>query len=407
MFLRKLYHHTIGKFVYHLKLYIYWSKISRKIGKIRNKKSITVLFVNSTLTSWKTELLYNAMNNHPRFQPIIGVSTNSCYEWAKPELISYLNKRNYNYVDLDSSLCSIRNIAPDIIFYSSPYEEDYSKGHFFKDNLDYIFCGVDYCLNITKHVAHNVHPWYDYCWQFYVEHADVAIRKRELLGYRARNILITGVPFVDSLLLPRDNFDDPWKDKTGKKRIIYAPHHSIKGTNGEGIEFSTFLEYGEYILELAKKYRDKITVAFKPHGILYGKLLKIWGEDRTNAYYHAWQDLSNTQFEKGDYLGLFKYSDAIIHDCASFILEYLYMDKPSMFLVSETNSFEEMYDYVRGGLDCYEKGQSKNDIDTFIKSLIDNKDNNKIQREDYIKAQLLPPGGRTACENIIDSILNY
>ncbi len=406
LYLRKLYHNTIGRIVYHLKLYIYWSKIPLKIEKIRNKNEITVLFVNSTLTSWKTEMLYKAMLEHPRFDPIIGISTNRHALWAKPELISYLNQHHYFFVDLDSNSKGIKEVKPDLIFYSSPYEEDYSVGHYFSNNLDYVFCGVDYCFNITKHVAHVVHPWYDYCWQFYVEHKDVAIRKQELLGNRARNIKVTGVPLQDALLRDKALFLDPWKDKTGKKRIIYAPHHSFKGSNGEGIEFATFMEYGELMLELAKKYQDQITIAFKPHGILYDKLLVAWGRERTDAYYKSWEQLSNTQFVTGEYMGLFKYSDAIIHDCASFILEYLYIDKPSMYLVSDTNSFEQMFDFVQKGVDCYIQAHSSNDIEMFIKSVIDEKDIKKDMREVYIKENLLPPGGGNACNNIINCILN-
>lgn len=385
---------------------MYWRGLPKKVKVLRNKEEIKVLFVNSTLTSWKTELLYRSMLNHRRFAPVIGVSTNRNYSWAKPELINYLSKQEYYFIDLDKSTDSIKSINPDIIIYSSPYEDDYSEGHYFSNNLDYIFCGVEYCFNITNHVAHMVHPWYDYCWQFYVEHKDVAIRKQELLGNRARNIKVTGVPIQDTLLLDKSAFSDPWKDKTGKKRIIYAPHHSFKGSNGEGIEFATFMEYGELMLELAKKYQDQITIAFKPHGILYDKLLIVWGKERTDAYYKSWEQLSNTQLETGDYMGLFKYSDAIIHDCASFILEYLYIDKPSMYLVSDTNSFEQMFNFVQKGVDCYVQAHSSNDIEMFIKMVIEGQDVNKNKREVYIKENLLPPDGRSACDNIINCILN-
>ena len=398
-------HKSIGRFIYPIRLYLYWYKLPSKIKKIREKKNIKVLFIGSSLGMWKTEMLYLSMSSNPRFSPIIGILSSTKYEYAKKDYLQYLQEKKYSYVDLDQINYQIGKINPDIIFYDSPYLSEYPRSLQFIKNLSYVFCGVDYCLNITKHKQHLCHPWYDYCWQFYVEHDDVKRRKVELLGYRARNIKVTGVPIQDSLTQPRGVFVDPWKDKTAKKRVIYAPHHSFKGSNGEGIEFATFLENGEAILALAEKYKDTVTCAFKPHPFLYIKLLNVWGKEKTDKYYDTWKSLPNTQFENCDYLGLFKYSDAIIHDSASFIIEYMYMDKQAMFLMSESNKLDEMFGYVRGALDCHEHGYNINDVETFIVNVVNNNDCKKNVRSEYIKAELLPPNGKTACENIINAIL--
>lgn len=399
-------HRVFGGLIYRIRLSYYWFLLPNKLKRIKKQEVIKVLFVVSEARSWKSESLYLLMRSHPRFQPLVGVSTNQSFPKAKIGMIEYLESKQYNYIDLDCEKEGIKGVNPDLIIYFAPYDSCYSKGHFFNKNLQYVFCGIDYCMHISKSVAHSQHPLFDYCWQFYVEHNDVAIRKKELLGKKARNIKVTGVPMQDILLSDKNNFVDPWKDRTGKKRIIYAPHHSIKGTNGEGVEFATFLDNGEAILEMAKKYSDKITVAFKPHGTLYPKLVKIWGKERADAYYKEWENLPNTQYEDGEYVGLFKYSDAIIHDCASFILEYLYMDKPSMYLVAKSNNIDEMFDYVKGGYDCYEHGHTIEDIESFLNRVIEDKDVKKIQRNYYLREQLLPPGGNSACANIINSILD-
>lgn len=399
------YHATLDKAIYRIKLDLYWLNLPRKIKKIRAKEKIKVLFINSTLTSWKTEMLYERMLNNKRFIPILGISTNRSYSTAKGDLINYLNSKKYSYVDLDSAKNSIAEIAPDIIFYASPYPENYSKGHYFDKNLQYVFCGVDYCFNITKHEAHLSHPWYDYCWQFYVEHNDVLKRKVELLGKKAYNIKVTGVPMQDLLLLDKKNFSDPWHDKTGKKRIIYAPHHSFKGFNGDGIEFATFMEYGDFMLKIAEEFKDKITIAFKPHGLLYPKLLKTWGQERTDAYYKKWQEMSNTQYENGEYVGLFKYSDAIIHDCASFIVEYLYVNKPGLYLVAESNHTDDMFDFVKDCYNSYTHAFCEKDIRTFIIDVINENDSRHNERKSCISNHLIPPSGQSACDNIMNAII--
>lgn len=400
-----LYHRVWCQLRYHIKLNYYWISVPRRVRAVRNKEKIKVLFIVSEAASWKSEMLYKAMLVHPRFLPVLGISTSSAPWGAKETLVNYLEGKEYQYRDLDDSSYSIKEIAPDIIFYYKPYSECYSQGHFYPNNLKYLFCGLDYCFEATKHAVHIDKKLFDYCWQFYVENDEIAKRRYEVIGYRARNSIITGVPMQDILLQSSSSFLDPWKDKTGKKRIIYAPHHSIKGTNGDGIEFATFLDFGEIILEFAKKYKDCITMAYKPHPNLYMKLIEIWGQEKTDAYYKEWETMSNTQIEKGEYVGLFKYSDAIIHDCASFIVEYLYMDNPSMYLVADTNNLEDMFNFVQEGYKCYEHGHNKQEIEEFIQDVIAGKDNRQRSRKEYIQKHLLPPGGKTASENILNAIL--
>lgn len=88
------------------------------------------------------------------------------------------------------------------------------------------------------------------------------------------------------------------------------------------------------MVTFAQKYKDKVQIVFKPHPMLYRTLCEHseWGKERTDAYYSMWNNMSNTQLEEGDYTELFMQSDAMIHDCGSFILEYLAVDKPCMFL---------------------------------------------------------------------------
>ena len=396
----------LGTIHHHIKLNLYRWMLPIKIKSIRKKNIITVLYVLSELSSWKTEMLFQAMMRHHRFHPIIGVSSLPNRPEVKQQLVDYLLIKGYEYVDLDAKKNSIKIINPDLITYHKPYG-CYSEGHYYKDNLQYVFFGLNYGFAIAKNPVHQSHAMFDYCWQFYVENAEVAAWKKKVLGYRANNVCVTGVPMQDALLENKESFDDPWIDKTGKKRIIYAPHHSIKGTNGEGVELSTFLDFGEPLLEFAKKYCNDITIAFKPHPNLYSKLVAIWGQERTDSYYSTWKTLPNTLLVLGEYMGLFKYSDAIIHDSASFLLEYLYMNNPSMYLVigEEDTITDGMYDYVKRAFDCYEKGHRKDEIESFIHNIIQGKDINKVERGSFVKAYLLPPGGKTACSNIIDSLL--
>ena len=226
------------------------------------------------------------------------------------------------------------------------------------------------------------------------------------LIHNKKNLVSTGFPSIDDLIsAPKI---DPWKrQQKRKKRIIYAPHHSIGNLHAEGIAYSTFLELGELILNLAIKYKDETQWVFKPHPRLYDKLLTIWGKEKTDSYYRSWEELDNAQIEEGVYADLFKTSDAMIHDCSSFTIEYLTTKKPVMYLTHRENDHHQdnMLPYARRAFELHYKGFTKQLIEEFVNNVINGVDPLKSEREKYFEECLLPPHGKTACENIINAIL--
>ena len=97
-------------------------------------------------------------------------------------------------------------------------------------------------------------------------------------------------------------------------------------------------------------------IAFKPHPILKPKLYKhaLWGKERTDAYYHCWETMENTQLEMSDYIDLFMTSDAMIFDSVSFMTEYLYTKKPALFLCREGIEKQSViYFYISLQLQAY------------------------------------------------------
>lgn len=399
---------TVNNFLRDIHYFIYWVYIYCRVPIIRRKDKIKVLFVLAELASWKTELLYLAMLKHSRFNPILGVTDNTVEApGSKPILMDYLKKKSYDFIDLDKDEKSINKINPDFIIYYKPYNDSYQPAHIFKKHAKSIPIGMGYAFFVASQKQHYVNPLYYYAYQFYVENEMIKRAFRKNLSYKAHNVKVLGTPISDLLLLDETNFEDPWKDKSGKKRIIYAPHHSFDGTNGKGLELATFLVNGEFMLEMAKKYKDKVTFAFKPHPNLRKKLEKIWGKVRTDTYYREWESLECAQVDYGEYIGLFKYSDAIIHDCGSFTAEYLFMNKPAMYLINGTGDRvkAEFNEFGQRCFDCYEHGVTHEQIEVFVNEVITGKDKMKDKRQEFYDNYLKPPYGRTACENILRSIL--
>ena len=184
-----------------------------------------------------------------------------------------------------------------------------------------------------------------------------------------------------------------------------GPHHSIGNADHGGIDYSTFLEYSDFILAMAQKYKDDIQMAFKPHPLLRKNLLAYWNEDKINEYYKRWDEYENTQLELGGYKGLFMHSDAMIHDSGSFTIEYHYTHKPVMYLVKNDKHTDNQNEFAVQAYNLHYKGHNEEEIEKFICDVIAGCDPQYDERKKFFEESLLPPNGKTAAQNIIDAIL--
>lgn len=384
---------------------LYKFYIRYKAKQIRKKDKIKVLFVLVELDAWKTEALYQAMFKHPRFSPVLGVTVSRQIKNTKTPLINYIKNKGYDYVDLDLSKKTINKINPDIILYYKPYDISVPREYIFRKHLKSLCIFINYAFTTMGNMRYLTTIMGNYSWFVFVENILVANRKKELLGRKANNVRVTGIPMQDMLIKPKYCYINPWIDDTGKKRIIYAPHHTVKGAHNYCNEYSTFLELGEFMLKVAEKYKEHVFFAFKPHPVLYSKLLNIWGKKKTDGYYEKWRSMENTQYTPGEYSGLFMYSDAMIHDCVSFQVEYLYTRNPVMFLDAASYKADEQNEFGRIAHNMHYIGRCKQDIEDFIRNVINGEDPMKEERERFYNEYLLPPNNKTASENIIETIL--
>jgi CDP-glycerol glycerophosphotransferase (TagB/SpsB family) len=196
----------------------------------------------------------------------------------------------------------------------------------------------------------------------------------------------------------------PWKIQERKKRkIIWAPHHSMDNSNET--DQSTFLKYFDFMIWMAERYYNEIQIAFKPHPYLKNMLQKRWGIDKVNEYYNRWNTMGNTQlFDDDNYVALFQHSDALIHDCGSFIIEYQYFCKPALFLEKRDSFHRKLNSYVRKAYELHYQAWSEKDIIEFVENIIKGHDSLSRKRCDYYQ-YLKTMNKGNASENIINSIL--
>lgn len=319
--------------------------------------------------------------------------------------MEYCDSRGYKYVFLDTGKTIRKQIRVDMVTPQKPYLTEIHVAHQPDNNKGLPYVVIPYFLS-TITVQWSVNQRLSIlCWRQFIDNESCRIAWSKMHKLGGMTYKVTGLPVMDELLTPKECLQDVWPVKDRRKRIIYAPHHTIADRHWEGIGYSTFLDYCDFMLEMRDKYKDHVFFVFKPHPSLRDRLNKQWGEEKTNAYYSEWESEGNSCVRDGKYLALFKYSDALIHDCSSFTIEYMYMEKPVLYLLRDEHHADNMIPYAKEAFDLHYKGNSPKDIEAFILDVINDVDPLKENRAEFKEKNLLPPNGKTACENILDSIL--
>ncbi|MBQ9096323.1 MAG: hypothetical protein IJY53_08305, partial [Akkermansia sp.] len=308
------FHKYIGKNAHQKRL--------KKLDEIRKKKIITVVFQVWSLAKWKCDSVYKTMAKHPRFQPVIWITDDPSslpHEKIamKKKMEDFFSKSDYLCYYAENRKALYQKINPDIIFIQEPYECNYDA---VRNILDDDLLGF-VCYYVSNSISKSGHTHFlplSSVFRF-VENKAVHNELSKLLCNKGRNLIVIGHPVFDYLREGRCYYQDTnnrWKNyKRGQKKLIWAPHWTI--TNESFYSNSTFLSICDDMIRIAKKFADKLLIAFKPHPTLYRTLCAHpdWGQERTDEYYKQWATMPNTQVEEGEYRELFWSSDAMIHDC--------------------------------------------------------------------------------------------
>ena len=387
----------------------------KALRRLKGKETINCVFLAIYDSTWKYDTLYKLMENNKRFHPIILVcpainrgekhmneSMSECYNSFKDMgynvILSY-NSAERTYVDIKKEL------HPDIIFYTNPYKGLIDDRYFIFNFKDILTVYVTYAFNNSNSYDFNYNlPLHNLVWRNYVESESHLKYAKTFAKNNGRNAVITGYPGIEYLI--SDSYKIikcPWKKRHEDVfNIIWAPHHTLEPTGT--IFYSCFLQYCDFMVEVAKRYAGKVQIAFKPHPLLKPKLEELWGVEKTNNYYRMWEEMSNTCLVNGDYIDLFLTSDAMIHDSGSFLIEYLYVNKPVMRTLNNI-PLDQLYNpFALKCLDQYYMAHSEQDIEQFIKNVINGVDPLKEQRTKFVNEVLMPNGSPS--QNIIDDILD-
>jgi len=383
--------------------------LGHKIQAVSKHRPVRVFFYLMNTAMWKSDKLFKLLQADDRFEPVIisylfPSDTLNGKQVLEQEIRRYCAENGYQYqcgFDFtNNKLLPIDSFEPDLVFYPQPYHEKLSELP-----SEALMAYIPYCFEVERgRVFHNW-LYQNICWKMFLPNEFHYSLERKYNVNKGRNVVVAGYPLSDFFFDGHIPGDKCWKeDDPSKKKIIWAPHHSILAE--DTLDYSLFLDIAEGMLEVVKEYQDRVQFVFKPHPVLRDKLNRHpnWGVGKTDSYYKSWCELPNCNFVSGGYVDLFMTSDAMIHDCSSFTVEYLYVNKPVMFL-SKTGKAPAVFNEF--GQECYDvhyHGTTINDIRRFIEDIIDGKDPLCGERTAFVSQELRLKSDSSVGQKIYEEI---
>lgn len=397
-----------GRFYYRSCLPIVLKQRALSIGK---KDRIEVVFFAIDVAMWRYQGVYDLLSKDERFNCHIVLTTATDKVAQLDQMRNYFKAKGIEYVDFDerdeSGYDVKRYINPDILFYPQPYEGMYPTNHDFALFRDKLLCYIPYGIFITE----NDHWQYDLkflnvAWKVYCPFKQYQDKAKAVARNSGVNWVVSGYYSLEKYLSP--DTTDVWKVKDRSlKRLIWAPHFTMSKVSWISPR-SNFLWMSQLILDIAEQYKDRLQIAFKPHPRLKSELYSHpdWGKEKTDLYYQRWESGENTQLETGDFVDLFKTSDAMIHDSGSFTIEYLFVNKPLAFVTADFEALKaEHNDIARACLDQHYVVHDEKEVLAYINDVVlEGQDTMKKQRTEFFQTALKPNVNGNTSEFIVNDI---
>lgn len=384
--------------------------------RLEGKDCIEVAFLLTIPGMWKSDYLFRALRDNPKYHPYVVVYPYSVFKGFDKKEVDATVERTKHFIEDKGFECIVpydakrgvwsdirKTLNPDIVVFTTPYK-DVPPQFFIYNFRDVLTCYVPYGFSSLNLFRVN----YDLIFHNLVgiHFVETEIHRETAMAHsrnKGENVVVSGYPGTEVFLHKDYIPSEVWKEQeTTKKRIIWAPHHTIDGD----FAISSFLLFCDAMPQIAKEFADKAQFVFKPHPLLKFKLQQIWGVKKTEEYYGQWKEMPNGQLEESMYVDLFLTSDAMIHDCGSFTTEYMFTRKPVMYLVKEYDFVDKFSPFGLMAFNNHYHGKTVEDVRNFVSDVvIKGDDTMREQREAFFKQYLAPRDGKLPSEKIIE-ILN-
>lgn len=371
---------------------------SENIRRLSEKRKIKVGFITYTVSMWSCDDLYKMLEKSEKFDPFVMVAdfadgTPESRRVSHEEAVRFFKDRGYKLVNIRNDRDAKNALMDcDILFYLTPYRFEQKAVNILNIPMRILAVHIPYSFMVAEREEKYNLPMYRLVWRFFTDtlfYKDL-MKKHSTTG--DRNVEFCGFMRMDEFLDNKETPGDIWKvpeGAKGVKKIIYAPHHSVCDKKAG---FSTFDQNYKFMYELAKKYQNETSWVIKPHPLMRSRIVQngfFANAKEYDDYLKDWAELPNAKvMDDGAYFGIFKDSDAMILDSASFLAEYQYTGKPLLFLTRDTQRFNIFGEKLRKIL-YLAKGDDFEVIEGFLRKVIfGGEDTMKEQRARFFKKYL-------------------
>lgn len=271
----------------------------------------------------------------------------------------------------------------DIVYYANPYDHMVHRFHKIvyatKKNVLPVYVSYGYDVGRLTTLDRIKKPELNLVWKLFADTTymyDDYVKDQVVKG---ENIVLAGYSKMDNLK------DYPIKPHDHKK-VLITPHHTVVRND---LPLSNFLKYSDLILELPLMFPD-IEFVFRPHPLLFTVLINegLWSHEKVEQYIATLKSRGVEYSTEGDYLPLFAECDAIINDCGSFTVEWLYTGKPGCFVYKEELNEELLTTLMNKALTAYTIARSRDDIIAFVKKISEDRGEHNYEMSPWVKENI-------------------
>lgn len=276
----------------------------------------------------------------------------------------------------------------DIAVFNNPYDgmtHDIFGVKYLRSKVLTVFVNYFYCGKLKQELDVIKSIEFSSFWKVFLENDISQKIVTENSIRKGKNTYVSGYVKMDGL-------SNVIQKHLDRKKIIIAPHHTVKNIHSR-LALSNFLRYADFILNLPNRYPD-VDFVFRPHPLLFIHLLNygIWTQRQIDKYIDRIKMIPNILYQSGgEYFDVFVNSDALIHDCGSFLAEYFYTGKPQCFCLRQDKELSDNFtDNGINMLSYVYKALNEEDITKFIDEVVVNQmDYMHVSRLEYATKNLM------------------
>ena len=272
----------------------------------------------------------------------------------------------------------------DIIYFANPYDamahEVHSIAYAATRNVLPVYVNYGYDVGYYTMYSRMKGPELNLVWKYFTETVYSQEDCRKLQIIQGKNVVLTGYAKMDALA----RF--PSGREGERKKILITSHHTV---NIEELPLSNFMTYYKLLPELPKMFPE-IDFVFRPHPLLFYRLIdgNFWTEEQVNCYLEELGRAGIEYSDGGEYLHIFAECDAMVNDCGSFTMEWLFTGKPGCFVMNEDLREEHLTTQMNEAITRYRVARSAEDIISFISDVAGGRYPAECEMDDWVRENI-------------------